>query len=87
MKYLLKRINDGQQWTSENVKYIEWKEDHTFGALHDDIAIDRSCILNPERGFSYQWLTTTVQRIDQRDDETHFFTENSHYIIKQLDQH
>ena len=83
-RYLLKRINDGQQWVSENVKYVEWTDDK-FGGLFEDIAVGRSCMLNPERGMSFQWLTTSIRRIEYRDDETHFFTRNSHYILKQLD--
>ena len=83
-RYLLKRVNDGQQWISTNVKYVDW-EDNIFGDLCVDIAVGRSCMLNPERGLEFDWLTTPISRIDQRDDETHFFTINSHYILKQLD--
>ena len=83
-RYLLKRINDGRQWVSDNVKYVDWPNNE-FGDLFEDIAVGRSCMLNPERGMGFQWLTTTIQKIEYRDDETHFFTRNSHYIIKQLD--
>lgn len=83
-RYLLKRINDGRQWVSTNVKFVDW-EDNVFGGLHDEISIGRSCMLNPEKGMYFDWLTTQIERIEQREDETHFFTRNSHYILKQLD--
>ena len=83
-RYVLKRINDGQQWVSDNVKYIEWVDD-MFGGLHDDIAINRSCMLNPEKGMFYIWLTTPIDSFEYRDSEIHFRTKNSHYILAPLD--
>lgn len=83
-RYVLKRINDGQQWVSDNIKYVEWKDD-VFGGLHEDIAVGRSCILSPEKGMYFEWLTTVIQSFEYRDVELHFHTLNSHYIIAPLD--
>ena len=69
---------------SKDVKWIEWNEDGTFKAKHDQPAIERSLIMSP---FSqaFTWQTTVITEIvDQRDDYIKFKTENSIYELFKL---
>jgi len=79
-RYNLQRVNDGLIKRGNNAKFVEWTPSNTGKALHEDIAIGRSLILDP--GFSYTWLTTTVKEIvEVGEEKIHFKTENSEYIL------
>jgi hypothetical protein len=85
-KYILKRINDGRQWVAERVKYVEWdEEDGGFGDMYDEPKERRSCILNPQYGMGFTWITTQITKLEQRDIELHFNTRNSSYILIKLE--
>lgn len=78
--YNLQRVNDGLIKRGNNAKFVEWTPSNTGKALHEDIALGRSLILDP--GFSYTWLTTVVKEIiEVSEEKIHFKTQNSEYIL------
>jgi hypothetical protein len=83
-KYVLKRINDGRQWTAEQVKFLEWEEEN-MGGFHENPEVGRSCILNPQFGMSFTWVTTKIVKFEYRDIELHFNTQNNSYILIKLE--
>ena len=81
--YILTRLNDGLVKRGDIVKYVEWNEDGTSNALHDDIQIGRSLMLEPR--MNYTWLTTVITEIvEQKDNYVKFKTLNSLYELKAL---
>lgn len=79
-KYTLIREHDGLTYGSDKIKWVEWNENGTSKALHDEPLIGRSLILNPS--IMYTWLTTTVTEIvEQRDGYVKFKTLNSIYEL------
>ena len=79
--YRLVREQDGLTHHSRHIGWIEWNEDGTFKAQHDEPAIGRSCMLDPHR-MQFTWLTTKVTEIvDQKDDYVKFNTLNSTYEL------
>lgn len=80
----LVRERDNLTKKSKDVKWIEWNEDGTFKAKHDQPSIGRSLIMSP---FSqaFTWQTTAVTEIvEQREDYIKFKTENSSYELSKL---
>lgn len=81
--YILTRLNDGLVKRGDIVKYVEWNKDGTANALHDDIQIGRSLMLEPR--MNYTWLTTVITEIvEQKDNYIKFKTLNSLYELKAL---
>jgi hypothetical protein len=79
--YKLVRKEDGLVKEAREIGWVEWNEEGGFKNGHKDPKIGYSLVLNP-RSFSYTWLTTTVTEIiEQREDYTHFKTENSEYEL------
>ena len=79
--YKLVRERDGLTHHAREMGWIEWNDDGTFKEKHDEPAIGRSCILEPQR-ISFTWLTTSVTEIiEQRDDYIKFNTRNSVYEL------
>ncbi len=64
------------------ISWIEWNEDKTFKAAHDEPAVGRSLIVDPQWRV-YGWLTTTITEILEQDEfgYVHFNTKNSEYIL------
>ena len=82
-KYKLVRERDGLSNVGHKVGWIEWNEDGTFKKLHDEAAVGRSLILDPQRR-SYTWMTTTVTEIlEQKEKYIKFATTNSIYELWQ----
>ena len=80
-KYKLIRENDSLLNVGHKAGWIEWNEDGTFKELHDEPAVGRSLILDPQR-MSYTWLTTTVTEIlEQKENYIKFATTNSLYEL------
>jgi hypothetical protein len=80
-KYKLVRERDGLSNVGHKVGWIEWNEDGTFKKLHDEAAVGRSLILDPQRR-SYTWMTTTVTEIlEQKENYIKFATTNSIYEL------
>jgi hypothetical protein len=80
-RYKLVRERDGLSNVGHKVGWIEWNEDGTFKKLHDEAAVGRSLILDPQRR-SYTWMTTTVTEIlEQKEKYIKFATTNSTYEL------
>jgi hypothetical protein len=80
-RYKLVRERDGLSNVGHKVGWIEWNEDGTFKKLHDEAAVGRSLILDPQRR-SYTWMTTTVTEIlEQKENYIKFATTNSIYEL------
>jgi len=82
-RYKLVRERDGLLNVGHQAGWIEWNEDGKFKELHDEPAVGRSLILDPQR-MSYTWLTTTVTEIlEQKENYIKFATTNSIYELWQ----
>ena len=82
-KYKLVREHDGLSNVGHKAGWIEWSEDGKFKELHEEPAVGRSLILDPQR-MSYTWLTTTVTEIlEQKENYIKFATTNSIYELWQ----
>jgi hypothetical protein len=82
-RYKLVRERDGLSNVGHKAGWIEWNEDGTFKKLHDEAAVGRSLILDPQR-ISYTWMTTTVIEIlEQKENYIKFATTNSLYELWQ----
>lgn len=80
-KYKLVRERDGLSNVGHKAGWIEWNEDGRFKELHDEPAVGRSLILDPQR-MSYTWMTTTVTEIlEQKENYIKFATKNSIYEL------
>jgi hypothetical protein len=80
-RYKLVRERDGLSNVGHKAGWIEWNEDGTFKKLHDEAAVGRSLILDPQRR-SYTWMTTTVTEIlEQKENYIKFATTNSTYEL------
>ena len=77
----LVRERDGLTNHSVDVMWIEFKEDGTFKAKHDELAIGRSLLMSPFNKY-FTWQTTLVTEIiEQREDYIKFKTGNSNYKL------
>lgn len=82
-RYKLVRERDGLSNVGHKIGWIEWNEDGKFKELHDEPAVGRSLILDPQR-ISYTWMTTTVTEIlEQKENYIKFATTNSIYELWQ----
>jgi hypothetical protein len=80
-KYKLVRQRDSLIKTSKYVAWLEFNDNGTYKAQHNDIAVGRSLLMSPF-GPSFTWQTTTViEIVEQRDDYIKFNTENSCYEL------
>lgn len=80
-KYKLVRERDNLLNFGDQVGWIEWGEDGRYKQLHEEPAVGRSLILDPQR-MSYTWLTTTVTEIlEQKENYIKFATKNSLYEL------
>ena len=81
MKYKLIKKGARTGHTGTKVNYVEWTEDGRYKALHDDIRIGCSLILDVD-GAAYQWLTTPIVTIDNTTAKSiRFTTQNSEYKL------
>ena len=82
-KYKLVRERDGLTKYGQKMGWIEW-EDGRYKELHDNLAIGRSCILDPHR-MSFTWCTTSVTEIiEQKENYIKFKTNNSVYELYEI---
>ena len=74
----------GAKFASQ-VAWIEWGDDDKFKAQHDEPAIGRALIMDPQYMQSFTWLTTTITEIiEQTDSYIIFKTQNSHYKLEKI---
>jgi hypothetical protein len=84
-KYKLVRERDGLTNLGHKAGWIEWTDDGSFKKLHNEAAIGRSLIIDPQ-AFQYTWLTTTVTEIlEEKENYIKFATTNSIYELWQKD--
>jgi hypothetical protein len=58
----LVREGDGLNKKSKDIIWIEWNEDGTFKAKHNEPGIGRSLLMSPFNHF-YTWQTTSITKI------------------------
>jgi hypothetical protein len=58
----LVRVEDGLNKKSKAIIWLEWNENGTFKAKHDDIAVGRSLLMSPFNHF-FTWQTTSITEI------------------------
>ena len=80
----LVRERDSLTKHSVDVMWIEFKEDGTFKAKHDEPAIGRSLIMSPFNQF-FTWQTTIITEVlEERENYIKFKTQNSNYELWKL---
>jgi len=83
-KWKLVRERDNLIKYSEDIKWVEWKEDGTFKAVHEDIDIGYTLIMSPfTKEFTWQ-TTRVIEIIDKGELHIKFKTENSKYILHKI---
>jgi hypothetical protein len=81
--YTLTRLGDGKTAKGSKVQFIQWNEDGSFKAFEDNPSVGTSCIINPQLGRHFTWLTTTITEITEQTDRTlKFKTQNSEYTLQ-----
>jgi hypothetical protein len=82
-KYVIQRHHDGLTKRGNEVFWIEWKVDGYRNCRHNEPAIGRSLILNPNiEGGDYTWMTTAItQIISMEPTNIVFQTMNSIYTL------
>lgn len=79
--FVLQRVDDNKQMPCAVVKFIEWNEDGTFKALHDEPAVGRSIVVDPSSYGMHQWMTSAITEIVSSNE---FKTQNSTYKLHKL---
>lgn len=80
-RWRLKRERDGLIKESNDIIWVDWKEDRTMNDMYNEIAIGRSLLMSPFNEF-FTWLTTTVTEIEEQTQHyIKFKTENSTYEL------
>jgi len=83
-KWKLVRERDNLIKYSEDIRWVEWKEDDTFEAIHEDIDIGYSLIMSPfTKEFTWQ-TTKVIEIIDKGDLLVKFKTKNSNYTLHKI---
>jgi len=78
------RERDGLTHRSKEVMWVEWNDESTFKAKHDEPAIGRSLIMSPFNQFFTWQCTALTEIVDERDGYIKFKTENSNYELWKL---
>jgi len=82
----LVRSRDGLTKHSVDVLWIEFNEDRTFKAKHEDFAIGRSLLMSPFNEF-FTWQTTPITKIIAEATDSFYLkfeTENSEYVLSKI---
>ena len=82
----LVRSGDGLTKHSVDILWIEWNENGTFKAKHNDFAVGRSLIMSPFNQF-FTWQTTPITKILVATTDplyVKFETENSEYELTKI---
>jgi len=83
--YILTRVEDGKSFQGSSVKWVKWNVDGTFNKLYARPQVGLSCIVNPQYGSEFTWLTTTVVSMEKISaHELRFKTKNSTYILNKI---
>lgn len=81
--------SNGETHLAQQVQFVEWSGEELGSRgkkLHDNPQVGFSCILDPQYGYSYTWLTTPITEIisdvtDNNQRTITFQTKNSKYIL------
>jgi len=80
----LVRERDGLVNQSKEIIWLEFNEDGSFKAKHDDPGIGRSLLMSPFNNF-FTWQTTSITEIvEERENYIKFKTKNSIYELFKL---
>lgn len=79
--YVLTRLDDNKQIPCGVIKFVEWKDDGMYKALHDTPAVGRSIIVDPSPYGTYQWMTSVITEVIS---ENEFKTKNSTYVLHKV---
>lgn len=82
----LVRRRDGLTKHSVDILWIEFNEDGTFKAKHNDFAIGRSLLMSPFNQF-FTWQTTSITKILATTADSSYIkfeTENSEYELTKI---
>ena len=82
----LTRSGDGITFHSVDILWIEWNENGTFKAKHEDFAVGRSLLMSPFNQF-FTWQTTPITKIIAEGADTFyvkFETKNSEYMLSRI---
>ena len=82
----LTRSGDGMTFHSVDILWIEWNENGTFKAKHEDFAVGRSLLMSPFNQF-FTWQTTPITKIIAEGADTFyvkFETKNSEYVLSRV---
>jgi hypothetical protein len=77
-KWRLTRERDGLVIEGHTCMFVEWVDGKSY--LHKDLALNRSCVLDPCYS-TYTWLTTPITEIIS---DRMFRTENSVYSLEEI---
>lgn len=84
--YVLIREHDGKILHGSRINWIEWNDKGSAKQMHDEPAVGRSLILDPQHMYAYTWLTTEVAEIIKVTSATvKFKTKNSTYMLTNLE--
>ena len=82
----LTRSGDGITFHSVDILWIEWNENGTFKAKHEDFAVGRSLLMSPFNQF-FTWQTTPITKIIAATADSSyvkFETKNSEYELSRI---
>ena len=82
----LVRSRDGLTKHSVDILWIEFNENGTFKAKHNDFAVGRSLLMSPFSQF-FTWQTTPITKIITSTADplyVQFETENSEYVLTKM---
>jgi len=82
----LVRSGDGLTKHSVDILWIEFNENGTFKAKHEDFAIGRSLLMSPFNEF-FTWQTTPITKIIAATADLSYIkfeTENSEYMLTKI---
>jgi hypothetical protein len=82
----LVRSGDGLTKHSVDILWIEFNENGTFKAKHNDFAVGRSLLMSPFNQF-FTWQTTPITKIITSTADPlyiKFETENSEYVLTKM---
>ena len=80
LPYKIIRSNDNLTKTGKKINFIEWNDNGSFKAIHDEIGIGRSLVLD-HSGATFKWMTTRIESYIIEGNVTTFETKNSTYKL------
>jgi hypothetical protein len=80
----LVRKGDGLTKHSVDVIWIEFNENGTFKAKHNEPAVGRSLLMSPFNQFFTWQCTSLTEIVEEQDDYIKFKTQNSNYKLWKL---